>query len=267
MEKISETYQRPLLDQCSEVYDDGSYENHQQYHQRSLSGMVKNALQIVAFLLLLYISILLTIEGSSKWTKAVNDKEAVNEQLTLPQKALKFEQRPEWLRIQPPWNQPPSDEVDSAWDELLFSLNIRISSEELSLLNENKTNLVRVTGGDHGKNYVGVIGVYHHIHCLNNIRRMLSWDYYEPKFAHQKHTEGFSKEHAHHCLDTIRQALMCHANTALYTSEWDSRTHMPSRDLRSGAVTTCVQWDSLDTWARQRALVPGHYKYIATTVD
>ncbi|KAI9644491.1 hypothetical protein NHQ30_006512 [Ciborinia camelliae] len=195
MGTFSETYKRPLLDQRSEAHDDGLYESYKQYHRRPLSEMVKNVFQTVAFLLLLYIATLLTVDVASKWTQSVNN-EAVKEHFTLPQEALKFEQRPEWLPIQPPWNQPPSDEVDSAWDELLVSLNIRVTSEELSLLSENKTNLVRVTGGDHGKNYVGVIGVYHHIHCLNNIRRLLSWDYYGPRIAHQKHKEGFSKEHA-----------------------------------------------------------------------
>lgn len=76
-----------------------------------------------------------------------------------------------------------------------LALNIRVKKEELDLLQENKTNLVQITEGS-GDDYVGVIGVYHHMHCLNNIRRLLSWDYYGPKMAGQKHMEGFSPEHS-----------------------------------------------------------------------
>lgn len=150
--------------------------------------------------------------------------------------------------------------MDDIWDDALYSLNIRIGDDELSLLNENKTNRVQITGGK-GNDYVGVLGAYHHLHCLNNIRRLLSWDYYGPKLAGEKHLEGFSREHSDHCIDTIRQALMCHANTGLYTSEWDEETKLPSRNLKSNSVTTCVRWDSLNDWARQRALRPGQYKY------
>ena len=102
--------------------------------------------------------------------------------------------------------------MDAIWDDVLYckphnvlvakiaanshlALNIRIGNDELDLLNENKTNRVQVTGGK-GNDYVGVLGVYHHMHCLNNIRRLLSWDYYGPKLAGEKHMEGFSREHS-----------------------------------------------------------------------
>ncbi|XXH04144.1 hypothetical protein Hte_010557 [Hypoxylon texense] len=187
-------------------------------------------------------------------------RDAQRQSASLPKDVLKYEERPEWYPPQLPWKQEPSDALDAIWDDVLYSLNIRIGDDELDLLNENKTNRVQVTGGK-GNDYVGVLGVYHHMHCLNNIRRLLSWDYYGPKLAGEKHMEGFSREHSHHCIDTIRQALMCHANTGLYTSEWDEETRLPSRNLKSNSVTTCVRWDSVNDWARQRALRPGQYKY------
>lgn len=76
-----------------------------------------------------------------------------------------------------------------------------------------------------------------------------------------------------HCIDSIRQAIMCHANTAAYTAEWvedhenegnnNDKSHLPVIDkLRPDAITTCVKWDGLDNWARQRALVPGKYRFL-----
>lgn len=149
----------------------------------------------------------------------------------------------------------------------------------MSVLHENRTNRVQVDGGD----FAGVLGVYHHMHCLNNLRRVVHWDCYGPLLANGKHPEGFSKEHsgqgenamttaaatrlteklADHCIDSIRQALMCHANTALYTAERLNDSHVPiNKELRSSAVTRCVKWDNLHQWARARALVRGKYKYL-----
>jgi hypothetical protein len=169
------------------------------------------------------------------------------------------------------------------------ALNVRIANAEMDLLHENKSNRMQVTGGnqqnDH-HDYVGVLGVYYHLHCLNNLRRRIHCDYYGPRMAGLKHLEGLSKEHSDklyiissvnshgslysstdHCIETIREALMCHANTGVYTSEWNYETHNPSRSLESRSPSTCVTWDSLNDWARDRALVPGQYHYIRGPYD
>lgn len=55
--------------------------------------------------------------------------------------------------------------------------NIKVTAEELDLLHENKTDRVQVTGGD----YASVLGIFHHLHCLNVLRQVVHWDYYESK--------------------------------------------------------------------------------------
>ncbi|KAI1764095.1 hypothetical protein GGR53DRAFT_494963 [Hypoxylon sp. FL1150] len=261
MEKRSEDSEDRLLGH-SRFSDDGLEESQDRQRLHTRSWLRNNILSILISVLISYIAILQTIQLSSRSSKcaATHHGEIDDEHFTLPKDVLKYEERPEWYAPSLPWKQEPSDALDAIWDDLLYSLNIRIGSDELDLLNENKTHRVQVTGGK-GDDYVGVLGVYHHMHCLNNIRRLLSWDYYGPKLAGEKHMEGFSVEHSHHCIDTIRQALMCHANTGLYTSEWDEETRLPSRNLKSNSVTTCVRWDSVNDWARQRALRPGQYMY------
>ena len=67
---------------------------------------------------------------------------------------------------------------------------------------------------------------------------------------------------ADHCIDFIRQSLMCHANSVMYTAEWIADYHAPQFAVISGGgPSTCVKWDSLNDWALQRALIPGSYKY------
>jgi hypothetical protein len=55
---------------------------------------------------------------------------------------------------------------------------------------------------------------------------------------------------------------MCHADTGLYTREWDEKTHFPSTNIRPESVSRCVEWNSLDNWARKRALIPGQFEYL-----
>ncbi|KAI5861117.1 hypothetical protein GGS23DRAFT_606346 [Durotheca rogersii] len=259
MEKHAEGSQDCLLGPPSECGDNEPGGIGSRHTCSERSWLRTNAISLAILSLLVYIATLQTIGLSSKCPPWKDDVVG-DEHLSLLRGVVKYEVRPEWLQPQYPWHQEPSDALDAVWDDLLYPLNVRIRKDELSLLKENTTNRVQITGGN-GDDYVGVIGVYHHLHCLNNIRRLLSWDYYGPSMAGEKHIEGFSVEHSQHCIDTIRQALMCHANIGLYTSEWDEETHMPSRSLETNSVTTCVRWDSVNDWARQRALRPGQYKY------
>ncbi|KAI1147054.1 hypothetical protein F4825DRAFT_167328 [Nemania diffusa] len=229
----------------------------------------RNSVLLLIVSLLSYIAFRVTVPRYSECAcqhSAAFDENYIS---VVPKHIVKLEERPEWNPPRSPFNQEPSDELDAVWADFLLALNIRITNDEMTMLKENKTNRVQVTGGDPEKDfdYVGVLGVYHHLHCLNNIRRMIHQDYYGPRMAGAKHLEGFSKEHSDHCIDTIRQALMCHANTGVYTSEWNYETRNPSRSLESKSSTTCVNWEGLDAWAKQRALVPGQYKYIRGPYD
>ncbi|KAF2872026.1 hypothetical protein BDV95DRAFT_635637 [Massariosphaeria phaeospora] len=129
----------------------------------------------------------------------------------------------------------------------------------MAMLQENTTNRAQVLNGD----YAGILGVFHHLHCLDTIRRVLHWDHYGPRASEQALRSGvYSKEHSDHCLDGLRQAVMCHANTDFYSAEWISDSTQPmSKELRSEGKQRCVNWESLDVWARSRALIPGHYNY------
>ena len=54
-----------------------------------------------------------------------------------------------------------------------------------------------------------------------------------------------------HCLEDIRQALMCHADTSVVTFEWRSNRRIPWPIF--SADHTCVDWDILDSWSAERS--------------
>ncbi|KAI1385646.1 uncharacterized protein F4822DRAFT_350352 [Hypoxylon trugodes] len=260
MEKHSEDSQDPLLRQSTEedvIHSCDSSSEHKNGRQPIRTWLRSNALLLVILVLLLYIAIALTADVALRFAARPSQPSSHDEPSLLAD-VLQYEERPEWFQPEHPWDQDPSDELDAAWDNLLYAINLRISDDELDILGINKTNRVQVNGGA----YIGSMGVYHHLHCLNNLRMIVHWDYYEPKFADSPYLGHLGKAHSDHCITALRQALMCHANTAITTFEWvDEETPLHGKEQRLEAMTTCAKWNSLDDWARQRVLVAGNYTY------
>ncbi|KAI1210102.1 uncharacterized protein F4807DRAFT_459937 [Annulohypoxylon truncatum] len=216
-----------------------------------------HALSLAILVLLLYIAVALTVDIALRFS--IQPSNGMSDYvLPLMGDILRYEDRPEWFPPGSPWDQDPSDELDDAWDDLLHAINIRVTGDELDILGINKTNMVQVNGGD----YIGSMGVYHHLHCLNNLRMVVHWDYYEPKYRDSPYFDHLGKAHSDHCINVLRQAVMCHANTAITTFEWvDGETSLDGKEQRLDATTTCTKWESFDNWARQRLLIAGNYTY------
>ncbi|KAI2471404.1 hypothetical protein F4781DRAFT_122986 [Annulohypoxylon bovei var. microspora] len=260
MEKDSEESQAPLLDRSSESDIKSSIVTCYCCNAPTPIRLWAKLALLLTFSLLVYIAILLTVIVVTGSIHPLS-KEAfqpMRDRFTLPRDLLEFEERQGWYPLQHPWNQGPSDEVDALWGDMLYALNIRITSDEVDFLGLNTTNRVQLNGGD----YLGVIGAYHHLHCLNNMRIAIHWDYYKEQYGNYSRQEVFSREHSDHCIDTLRQALMCHANAEVHTAEWQDRAHeLGDKELSGQSTTTCLKWESLDKWARPRTLKAGEYSF------
>ncbi|KAI1108467.1 hypothetical protein F5Y14DRAFT_459518 [Nemania sp. NC0429] len=207
---------------------------------------------------LVYIAVLVTVDYTTCRPCSYGQRE-INGNPSIPRHVIKYEAKPEWSGMLPPWNQEPSDELDAAWDDLLYALNIRVMKDELDLVGNVTAERVRVNRGD----YASEVGVYHHLHCLNNLRMVVHWDYYESRLPkYDPKNNPFAKTHSDHCIDTIRQSIMCHASTEILSLVWTNNPDEPNaKDLGARGKTTCIDWDSLDGWARKRALVSGNFTY------
>ncbi|KAI2603139.1 uncharacterized protein GGS25DRAFT_510192 [Hypoxylon fragiforme] len=261
MEKHSEESSDPLLRQSAEeessIYSTSNPpSDFGDGRRRIYAWLREHAVSIATISLLFYIAVALTVDIAIR--AAQQPPEPLGKIISLVSDSLQFEERKEWYPPDAPWTLGPSDELDAAWEDLLYAIDIRVTGDELDTLGVNMTNRVQVNGGD----YLGSIGVYHHLHCLNNLRMIVHWDYYEPKFADSEYLEHMGTEHSDHCINSLRQAVMCHANTAISTFEWvDEENLLQGKEQRLEGSTTCANWESLDGWARQRTLVSGNYTY------
>ncbi|KAH8692478.1 hypothetical protein GQ44DRAFT_635813, partial [Phaeosphaeriaceae sp. PMI808] len=89
----------------------------------------------------------------------------------------------------------------------------------------------------HNKNAsesVYFVAAYHQLHCLTIVRAAL-----------YHFSEGIEQTvplvHTLHCLNSLRQDVMCHAdNDLLYTDD--------GKVFGDGQVRTCHDWDALEEW-------------------
>ncbi|KAH7325712.1 hypothetical protein B0I35DRAFT_508060 [Stachybotrys elegans] len=138
----------------------------------------------------------------------------------------------------------PRLEMDQAWHELLAGTMIRFSAEEMHMAN-NATSARHVDG----TGYIGGLGISHNLHCLKRIRQWMYPDYY---YGSEEQDWDELAAHVDHCLETIRQALLCSADVNVFTLIWTSHSKTkPS--TRVPQQHACVNWDVLQEWMLGRA--------------
>ncbi|WYZ36366.1 hypothetical protein EsH8_XIII_000018 [Colletotrichum jinshuiense] len=102
------------------------------------------------------------------------------------------------------WVGDPGPEMDRPWDhvELHITSTVLLQGAEADLVRDRTTlgNGYWVTGLD----------VFHQVHCINQVRKALYPEYYPPFQSSRAH-----KLHWEHCLDYVRQAVMCNADQPL----------------------------------------------------
>ncbi|KAF8972081.1 hypothetical protein BDZ97DRAFT_1650481, partial [Flammula alnicola] len=133
-----------------------------------------------------------------------------------------------------------SDEADKAWGALYNHTIVKIPKSQAALL-PNKTYPIQGQPGY----YMGMLDVFHQLHCLNMIRIALHPEYYPEK-------DQPDEEHVSHCVDTIRQSLMCNADISVNVWQWNHETSMVVG--YSTQAHTCKKFDKLVEWALERRI-------------
>ncbi|XWX02328.1 hypothetical protein V2A60_010365 [Cordyceps javanica] len=136
----------------------------------------------------------------------------------------------------------PSPEIDAAWDELLKYNNLRVSDEELRAANASSVPL-----SDGGGGHLATLDVYHTLHCVNRARKAL----YPAHYPSPNRPE-LDRAHVEHCLDLLRQVLMCHGDVALHTYRWRGDVPVPWPAFRT--THQCRRWDRIVAWSRARSV-------------
>lgn len=157
---------------------------------------------------------------------------------TLVKFRLGFQTQPEI------YEQPPSVEVDEAWDDLI-QYSIAQVPREIALKLPNRTWPVSETGLP--GHYDIAPDVFHTLHCLNLIRQGLHRAYYDSLPVNA----GINVPgHLDHCLSHIRQSLMCAGDMTPNVYQW-SENHGRAI-LRTDVPHTCRDFGKLREWVKER---------------
>ncbi|KXL48195.1 hypothetical protein M433DRAFT_27669 [Acidomyces richmondensis BFW] len=157
-----------------------------------------------------------------------------------------------------PYLQGASNDIDAKWEDLYnFGLS-GLTYDEASKLLDPTAHL------PHDKStYIVTLGVFHQLHCLNHLRKALYPD--EHPGLWQYHANGTVDHstilslHWDHCLDVIRQALMCQSDITpmpFFYRESDD-------NIYSSLETThyCRNFEDIKDWAKQRQVT--HWESLA----
>jgi len=147
--------------------------------------------------------------------------------------------------------------VDESWSELIKNINIRVSAEELERNHQSSVELPE-NGG-----YLAWMSVYHELHCLKVLRQ---WGYKEHYFANMtKQLHGEMEMHTDHCVEYLRQASMCHADTSLVVFEWSESKAKPMlKNHRDPHM--CKDWATIEVIAKDRQVTSGEFSRLINPI-
>jgi hypothetical protein len=92
----------------------------------------------------------------------------------------------------------------------------------------------------------------HQLHCLFAIWKDHHIDHIEDALDQRNHVQDYYENHYEHCVDIIRQRLMCSADPGLVTSRWvEGEDKLTKPDVNT--MHYCRNMDSLLDWNKKNA--------------
>ncbi|KAF4219559.1 hypothetical protein CNMCM8980_009378 [Aspergillus fumigatiaffinis] len=148
-----------------------------------------------------------------------------------------------------------SPEVDAAWEALganYRSLRVPAEVAEKSGLARDQVKINQKYGGGYPANVEG----FHHLHCLNLLRQTLYYNYdYYHKLGQGafKNDDFIVRRHVSHCLDILRQQLMCTIDTGVLGQVWIHPDH-PEAYVDFNTEHQCKNFETIRQYAEKNQL-------------
>ncbi|MCJ1367571.1 hypothetical protein MMC16_006705 [Acarospora aff. strigata] len=159
----------------------------------------------------------------------------------------------------------PGPAIDQAWHDLLEGSSsitstvmpkantlspgatFRVSKEDLDFYNITSIPLAD------GSGYATETFMTHELHCLKLVRK---WKYKEFYYARELEHQGPAlaelDRHVDHCIETLRQGIMCRSDVSLVTYSYIRGTRNVT--ARTWGHHQCVKYESLANWIKARAV-------------
>ncbi|KAI2613449.1 hypothetical protein GGR54DRAFT_328969 [Hypoxylon sp. NC1633] len=146
----------------------------------------------------------------------------------------------------------PNPELDEAWTKLTHLNNSGVGGEVIDRIGKSRI-AVKYSEEEGGMYDVG-IEVFHHLHCLNLLRKYTYRSYYDrPENRPTEFTdsEPVLRAHVDHCVDMLRQAIMCQGDVGIVTYNWVEGWSEAYPDFST--QHKCRKFDRIVEWADRYA--------------
>ncbi|KAF2465158.1 uncharacterized protein BDR25DRAFT_379910, partial [Lindgomyces ingoldianus] len=154
------------------------------------------------------------------------------------------------------FNGRPNTKNDDAWRELVNPTYFSVTDSEMQAAKMSTDEAIPLAEGG----YLGALAVYHQLHCLRRLRVYIYKEAYysEEDLEDIKNGPMDDYTHAHldHCIEALRLLVMCRGDVSLYTFTWAKDYPNATKNIlsRVNAPRQCVDWDRLESWAKERAV-------------
>ncbi|KAJ8060844.1 hypothetical protein OCU04_009928 [Sclerotinia nivalis] len=151
------------------------------------------------------------------------------------------------------YRQDAGPEVDAAWDNLGINYRGVVIPAAFAARSGIETDQVKINekyGGGYPANLEGL----KQLRCLNLLRQGLwyNFDYYQKKGEGAfKNDSPKLKLHVSHCLDLLRQQLMCTVDIGVMGQVW-VHPETPEAYVDFNTKHRCRDFDAVRDWAKER---------------
>ena len=127
----------------------------------------------------------------------------------------------------------PNAAADEIWEEWELTHFLPIAEADILKLGKESSTVPKLDDKQWGLGhdaYIGGFDVYHQIHCLNSLRRIIYRSYYNETMSDPEDM-GLPEIHVNHCIDILLQAIQCSGNVNLMTYRWVAGQEYPQPDM------------------------------------
>jgi hypothetical protein len=109
----------------------------------------------------------------------------------------------------------PSQEIDAAWDRISHDARlVRLTLEQLLRTGEKPSPSMARYPDEYGGGYMANVEVIHQLHCMDMLRKA-SWGDHA-----NSSDKNFWRIHLDHCIEMLRQNIMCRGDVTMITYDW-----------------------------------------------
>lgn len=120
-----------------------------------------------------------------------------------------------------PYRGSPSPELEAAWDRITADGRLLgMTSEQVVRAGGEITPHLARYPDEYGGKYLMTVETIHQLHCINMVRQSTWGGHYTQHDLDFNHNPDEWRIHLDHCIEMLRQNIMCRSDVTMVTYDW-----------------------------------------------